>query len=794
MDKPQAFIEDELSRAPALLARVLDATLDELREDLMSPGRRYDESKGRLIEAVVADRPPFEKRFLEALREKVLPGSAPAEAKRNTLDFASSELMLIDDDQVQDGIVVARAFELVEQRAEWELRDLQSLTSALVGGKVSKDTNPFTPQNYAYALGQAVKVLRVPASDQHALIQACVSALSRELKQAYSAAAKRLREAGVSPASYQATQVVTPQSAAGAASSASPQAAPFPGGVGGPGMAPGGAAPWGASFPGGVGAPGMAPGGAAPWGASFPGGVGAPGMAPGGGGMGVAPAAVAGAVPLVAVGAAPFGVAGAGHPAAFGAVPLAVGSVPGAMLGAGAAPLLGAPAGQLAGGLPAGSGGASYVAAGGGGMLGGGPVQSAAHSHTLRVEAAAHMADLFAAMQRDHDVPVAGRAALGDLARAATQLAQRDAAVLADARHALWQLVNRFADATSLYPGDDAQAVDPRLAELIEYWGEQVIPTLEAEGADSLTCIKLLSGLELVVGRVRQQQLDQAREAMEKIERVERETAGMARATRFIDARLTGLVVPGTVRLFLKGPWSLALSRLMDSRGTQSAATRQAQATVDALLETLTPLASSSARAARVRLAGTVRSQLKAGLSYAEVSNADAEAFLSKLSQMQALVLTAKPGASDLNDVAVRPMSADELRADASLAEDHSPETTASAASTTMPVIDANALATVPAELMQLEPSGTARRLTNMAVGDACRVFVGGGFQPMQLLWISPQHRYWLFAGPQPGVVTSLAKLALEQLDAAGLMKPLHPMSLLDRCLARVSGVVDTHF
>ncbi len=675
MDKLQAFIEDELSRAPALLARVLDATLEELRDDLLAPGRRADESKGRLIEAVVADRPAFEKRFVEALRGKVAPGASPVEGRRNTLDFASSELMLIDDDQVQEGIVVARAFELVEQRAEWELRDLQSLTSALVGGKVSKDTNPFTPQNYAHALGQAVKVLRVSAADQHALINASVSALSRELKLAYAAAAKRLREAGVVPASYQATQVVTPQ--------ASPAAAD----------------------------------------------------------------------PVTQVPSAQA--TGADAPApAFAALP-------GTFVQASAS------------------------------------AQTMAVPKTLHADAAAHMSDLFAAMQRDRAVPLAARSALSDMARCATGLAQRDAGVLADAKHALWQLVNRFGEASSLYPGistDSADPPDPRLAELLDYWRMQVLPALEADGADSLTCIKLLSGLELVLGRLRQSQLEQAREAMEKIERVERQALGMGRARRLIDARLTGLVVPSAVRSFLKGPWSAVMARLIDARGMQSTATRQAQATVDELLETLTPLSDTTARAARVRQVGAVRAQVKAGLNVAELLTAENEAFLDRLSQMQALVLAARPGATELSDAVVRPMSADELRADALSDEPTGSATGTLLANTTMPVIDANALATVPANLMQTAQPGGPRRFAHMAVGDVCRIFVGGGFQPVQLLWISPQQRYWLFSGPEVGVVTSLAKQALEQLDAAGLMKPLHHMSLLDRCLARVSGVVDTHF
>lgn len=705
VDKLQAFVDEELSRAPALLARVLDATLEELREAWMAPGRRVDETKGRLIEAVVADRATFDDTFMAALRDKVKPGPGAEPAGRATLDFASSQLMLIDDSQVEDGIVVARAFELVEQRAEWELRELQSLTSALSGGKVSKDSNPFTPQAYAHALGTAVKVLRVPTSDQHELIQACVSALSRELKLSYADAAKRLRAAGVKPASYQATQLAQPQSAPSGPSSPPAQ-----------GRAPAGG---GGTF---------APGGGYPAGAGY---APAAGYAPGGGGY------VAGGAPFAPGGGMVF--VGAGT-------------------GAGLAQAMGA--------------------------------GSRAAAADAEADAAGHVADLFAAMQRDHDVPLPARSALAGLARVAADLAQRDAALLADQKHPFWQLLNRFGEASSLYPND----ADPRLDALVEFLQTQALDGLSSAGADSVTCIKLLSGLEQVINDLRQQQLAMAQEAMARLEQAERETAGIQRAARLVDARLTGLAVPGVVRLFLKGQWSRVIAKLIDTRGVQSGVVRQAQDAIDELLETLTPLQSSAERSDRIRKITSLRMQLKAGLGLIDGESLEADRFLSKLNDLQTLVLTAKRDSPEVADVAVRPMTADELRAEASRPDDVVPSSHGLSDMASLPVIDAHGLATVRADLMPDPPQGDARRLSQMTTGDTCRLLVAGDFQPMQVLWISPQQRFWLFAGPEPGTVAALARLALDRLDAAGLVQPIHRMSLLDRCLARISGVVDTHF
>ena len=62
----------------------------------------------------------------------------------------------MDESRVEVDIEISRAMQLIDSTAEWELRELQTFTSTLVGqNHVTAESNPFRPLVYATALWDA---------------------------------------------------------------------------------------------------------------------------------------------------------------------------------------------------------------------------------------------------------------------------------------------------------------------------------------------------------------------------------------------------------------------------------------------------------------------------------------------------------------------------------------------------------------------------------------------------------------------------------------------------------------
>jgi len=216
------FIDEEMLRAPMTLDMAIDAVHEQWRvlragmglgRDRQDPGRTLQNHRGDIMAAA-----------LQALRLSVQgdlqlasqPGTrAPAGTPRSGGGAAPNTggrgagLSLIDEDDVSADIEINRAIEAVKLRAELELRELQTYTSALVGDpNVSRDTNPFRPEVVVRALWQGVQTLPLSRTTQAAFMREAAEPLARALKLAYAAAAARLDERGVTPAMHR-TIVVT---------------------------------------------------------------------------------------------------------------------------------------------------------------------------------------------------------------------------------------------------------------------------------------------------------------------------------------------------------------------------------------------------------------------------------------------------------------------------------------------------------------------------------------------------------------------------------------------------------
>jgi hypothetical protein len=112
-------------------------------------------------------------------------------------------LALIDEDEVSVDVEVSRAVERIKSAAEFEIRELQAFTSAMLDDlNVARDTNPFRPECWVRSLWQGVATLPMSRPVQAAFMRDASEPLAKTLRQAYAAACSRLDAQGVVPAAH----------------------------------------------------------------------------------------------------------------------------------------------------------------------------------------------------------------------------------------------------------------------------------------------------------------------------------------------------------------------------------------------------------------------------------------------------------------------------------------------------------------------------------------------------------------------------------------------------------------
>ena len=213
----QRFVDDELARAPALVERTLAGALQLLRDatdTALSPNERSHHFE--LVEALQRHAAAFQRAFVDALNGQV--AQALLEQQGNPaaeIAAAAGGLELMDESRVEVDIEISRAMQLIDTTAEWELRELQTFTSTLIGQQhVSAESNPFRPLVYATALWEAACVITAVPVQRATLLRVCAGVTAGLLKNAWAAACTRLESQGVEPGIYR-TVLLTPAAAVG---------------------------------------------------------------------------------------------------------------------------------------------------------------------------------------------------------------------------------------------------------------------------------------------------------------------------------------------------------------------------------------------------------------------------------------------------------------------------------------------------------------------------------------------------------------------------------------------------
>jgi len=201
----QRFVDDELSRAPALIERCAAGMLTLLRggtdSGLLASERAHHFA---LVEVLQRQSATYQRSFIETLRKRVLDELQQQQGDPGPdggLSLAGLELM--DESRVEVDIEISRAMQLIDTTAEWELRELQTFTSTLIGQThVSAESNPFRPLVYASALWDAACAITPTQAQRATLLRVSAGVAAGLLKNAWAAASTRLESQGIEPGVY----------------------------------------------------------------------------------------------------------------------------------------------------------------------------------------------------------------------------------------------------------------------------------------------------------------------------------------------------------------------------------------------------------------------------------------------------------------------------------------------------------------------------------------------------------------------------------------------------------------
>jgi len=198
----QRFIDDELMRAPLLVDQVIEAALDHIRKGIVGMLPHDRAVAADLLQKVLSHRQHIVDYYIRSLREQVAAdvarGTPAAAAPKKALS-----LSLVDEEEVSVDVEISHAIEAIRSVAEYELRELQTFVSAVVGDMdVARDHNPFRPETHARALWASAQALPLSRGYQLTFMRHASMALAQVLRKAFAGASSRLESSGIEPASH----------------------------------------------------------------------------------------------------------------------------------------------------------------------------------------------------------------------------------------------------------------------------------------------------------------------------------------------------------------------------------------------------------------------------------------------------------------------------------------------------------------------------------------------------------------------------------------------------------------
>lgn len=205
LSKFNAIVDDAVARAPAMMATLIGACSRSLYDRELQARNLHERDalilSGKLLKSSEAG---LRATFGPSLRLAIAqPQSERKRAPQALETLSLDQLELMDENQVQESVLLARAQQTTMLVADANLNELNTLVCSALGLTVVRtESNPLRPQTYVLALKSVLDQLPVPPAARQDWFAAMSVALGPELRSYYALYADKLRAQGVVAAGY----------------------------------------------------------------------------------------------------------------------------------------------------------------------------------------------------------------------------------------------------------------------------------------------------------------------------------------------------------------------------------------------------------------------------------------------------------------------------------------------------------------------------------------------------------------------------------------------------------------
>jgi hypothetical protein len=370
------------------------------------------------------------------------------------------------------------------------------------------------------------------------------------------------------------------------------------------------------------------------------------------------------------------------------------------------------------------------------------------------------------------------RSLLARLKPAVVSLARRDPALVRQADHPAWQLLNRLSAHCAGYDNPN----DERLGEF-QRFARAVIDRITAlPQPESHHFLKAQDDINHFIDERSREALERSRAALEKLQRIER--ADQLRGVLRQQVRqMQGAQLSQALRDFLFGPWVDVMVEAMARHGEHSNEANELMHTVDELLWSMQPHTAPAERSRLRALLPELAASLNRGMDLIAWPLAQREALLAELSAHHASVLRGEaPAAAPAASLAEEVLTPEQIVQQ--MLDEPDPVSTLGPDGP----VDRGHLPTVPVGLMSQADTQAGRLareawMAKLTAGSWYHMFVQGQWVTAQLMWSSDNGQFFMFASQHAGHSHSLTRRAVERLLAEGLITVLEDRSLMQRAV-----------
>ena len=198
------YIQDGLNRTPVLVAQWTNLTLTALRASSTDLKLANDRNLVfQVMETMQSQRLKLEASLAFHIQAEVESADKQDTSSHSLDNMRLDQLTLVDESAAEKEIEISRTVQLIDLKAEWELRELQAFAASLRGeATLRPEVNVFRPTVYAKALSAAAAELGLPPAPRALLLRVGGRILADLLRNFYEQTCDQLRNQGFSPLAY----------------------------------------------------------------------------------------------------------------------------------------------------------------------------------------------------------------------------------------------------------------------------------------------------------------------------------------------------------------------------------------------------------------------------------------------------------------------------------------------------------------------------------------------------------------------------------------------------------------